>query len=292
MTDTIDKVLTSKDITFTAGNHRYHITDTKPKVYIPSVTTICGLLDKPFLVEWAAREAATEAALAVASADKLDETTIAACVAVGRQKHRDLRTQGANVGTAVHHRIKMLLVPGWEPAEGERIELEGAFQMEADLAFDAFVDWWQDAQLDGWEVVYCERIVVHPLGGYVGTFDLLLRNRNTGEYRLVDFKTSNQSEDNPLALYPEYLLQTAAYRQAILHSPEYEVDALPAATILALGKQGQLGVTTIDAPDLERYADTFNLLAAVIDDYRYAQRQIRALNKVEKARRAEEADGE
>lgn len=279
--------LTSKDIVFSAGSHRYHIAGTKPKEYIPSVTTICGLMDKPFLVEWAAREAATEAALAVAGEDKLDERTVLACIEVGRKKPRELRTHGADVGTAVHDRIKMMIVEGWEPEveDGEEWNDGG---IEADLAMDAFINWWREAYEGGWRVEFCERIVVHPSGLYVGTPDLLLQR--DGERMLVDFKTSNQSEDNPLAIYPEYFFQVAAYRRAIMDSPEYEASAIDRAQILALGKNGALGITELSVDDLEEYFSAFTSLASVLPFYRKAQRDIRALNKVEKERRASEVE--
>lgn len=275
--------LTSKDITFTAGNHRYHVTDTTPKQFIPSVTTICGLLDKPFLVEWAAREAATAAALAVAGRDKLSEAIVGACIAEGRQAHRDQREHGSSVGTAVHQRIKMQLVPGWEPPDEEYVD--GG--IEADLAMDAFFEWWNEREAEGWQVAHCEFIVVHPSGSYVGTPDLLIYHPDEQTYRLVDFKTSNQSEDNPLALYPEYVLQVAGYWRAIIDSPEYAPDWIDSAEIVALGKQGQLATTPFTGLDLDVYADAFQLLAQLISTYRSIERVIRALNKVEKARRAD-----
>jgi hypothetical protein len=276
--------INSADIEFNPRNHRYKIKDTKPAEYIPSVTTITGLLDKPFLVEWAAREAATEAALAVAGEEKLDEQVIAACIAVGRKKHRDLREQGAGVGTSVHQQAKVVLVPGWKPDDEEYVD--GG--IEADMAMEAFHEWWEAAS-PTWDVVACERIVVHPSGSYVGTFDVLLRHKLGGHYRLVDFKTSNQSEDNPLALYPEYLFQIAAYRKAIIESPEYVgITEIDDAQVVALGKQGQLGVTTFDAEMLDDYAVAFTHMAAMFPMYRQAERNIRAFNKIEKARRAEE----
>lgn len=275
--------LSSRDIEFNPRSHRYKIAGSKPAEYIPSVTTITGLLDKPFLVEWAAREAATEAALAVAGEEKLDEQTIAACIAVGRARHRELRNEGASVGTAVHQRAKRILVPGWTPDPEEVID--GG--IEADMAMEAFDEWWSQTQAEGWKVVHCERIVVHPSGMYVGTFDALLKNEADGRHRLVDFKTSNQSPDNPLALYPEYMFQIAAYRAAIIDSPEYETLAIEDAQVVALGKQGQLGVTTIDGDQLNEYAVAFIHIAAMFPTYRAAERSIRAFNKAEKARRAE-----
>jgi len=286
---TATETITSVDIEFNAKSHRYKIAGTKPAEYIPSVTTITGMLDKPFIPEWAAREAATEAAHAVAALDQApDEEALLACIDVGRKKPRSLRDEGAGTGTEVHQRVKMVLVPGWEPAEEDRVE--GGNNPDADLAMEAFAEWWTERQLEGWVVDHCERIVVHPSGSYVGTFDLVLHHPATGRYRIADFKTSNQSADNPLALYPEYMFQLAAYRQAVIASPEYDIDVIDDGEMVALGKNGQLGSTIIGGDDLDEYAVAFNHLAATIGMVRKAQRDIRALNKIEKARRAEGQD--
>lgn len=278
-------MLRSNNIEFNPRSHRYKIRGSKPAEYIPSVTTICGLLDKPFLVEWAAREAATETALAMATQEHLDEQVIAGCIATGRAKHRELRVTGANTGTAVHQRIKQILMP--DSGLDEEL-VDGG--IDADLAMEAFGEWWNQTQADGWRVVYCERIVVHPSGKFVGTFDCLLQHKDSGAFRLIDFKTSNQSEDNPLALYPEYLFQVAAYRKAIIESDEYaDVGFIDDAQVVALGKHGVLGASIFTDADLDVYADAFMCLVGLFPTYRLAQRDIRALNKVEKARRLEES---
>lgn len=285
-------VLTSKDITFTAGNHRYHITDTKPKVYIPSVTTICGLLDKPFLVEWAAREAATAAIGAYAEHEgQIEEETLLDFIEVGRKAHREQRDEGANVGTAVHNAIKERLVPGWStPAEQH---VDGG--MDADLAMTAFDEWYEEYVLGrGAKALLCEQIVVHPSGKYVGTPDLVLQvpdgNSPTGSFlEINDFKTSNQSDSNPCAVYVEYLFQLAAYRLALMETPEFDGLFGPhpwgGGRMVALGKNGQMVCTPVEAEDLDMFAEAFLHMAEVIATYRHAEKIIRAANKAEKQRR-------
>lgn len=273
-------MLTSNDLEFNPKNHRYKIKDTKPAQYIPSVTTICGMLNKPYLVEWAAREAATAAAYAVAEQDNLNDQILTACIENGRKSHRELREHGASVGSMVHDRIKSRLTDWIDPNLGEP-------SIEADLAMEAFHQWYTEHvyEVHG-EPLHVERIVVHPSGLYCGTFDLLIRN-DDGTMTLVDFKTSNQSESNPLAIYPEYFFQVAAYRKAIIDSPEFDVDEIASAQLVALGKDGQLGVTVLDADALDPYTDAFLSMADVYPVYNEAKRRINALNKTEKMARQE-----
>lgn len=289
--------LTSKDIDFNPRSHRYSVKDTKPKVYIPSVTTITGLLDKPFLVEWSAREAATAAVHAYADhSGSIEDETLDRFIATGRARHREMREEGANVGTAVHQQIKRVLVPGWEPAEDEAVSFDDA-GLDAEMAWSAFEEWKVKAIDErGAKIVLCEEIVVHPFGLYVGTPDLVLQvpdgNSHTGSVlEIVDFKTSNQSDDNPCALYPEYLFQISAYRRCLMETSEYDDRFGPHpwgdGLMVGLGKNGWLADTPIPAADMEAYANAFELMAGVIATYRSAERSIRAFNKAEKARRAE-----
>ncbi len=290
--------ITSKDITFTPGSHRYHLTDSKPKVYFPSVTTVCGLLDKPFLIQWAANMAA-EAGVrrTIAHEGPMEEKHVEALIASAKAAHREVREEGGNVGTAVHTHVRQMLDYGWEPAEDDIVD--GG--IEAAMAISAF-DEWHDLNIvqKGSIPLLVEQVAVHPEGKYVGTLDLLLQvadgNSPTGSrLELVDWKTSNQSASNPCALYPEYLFQIAAYRRLLMLTPEFDHlfgnHPFGGAQQVSLGKNGQLVVTPLSPDDLEKWANAFETLVSILGTYREAQSFIRARNKTEKQARIE-ADNE
>lgn len=280
---------TSKDLDFNPRTHRYAIKDTKPKQYIPSVTTIGGLLNKPFLVEWSARIAAEATAQAIAEHDGfIDDQEHGRFIAVGRAAHREAREHGASVGTYVHQQIKMVLSPGWEPDVDEAVEPT----IEGEMAMDCFREWWASME-DDWEPLLVEQMVVHPNGKYCGTFDLLLKERggdaSAPKMRLIDWKTSNQSGSNPCAVYPEYLFQIAAYVEAVEASPEFpDIQNIYDAAQISLGKNGRLVETVIDKADLLVYVDAFHKLADIFPVYREMERTIRAFNKAEKKKIQEE----
>lgn len=287
--------LTSADITFTAGNHRYHIKDSKPRIYIPSVTTICGILDKPFLIQWAANVAAQATVEIVLSHEgKVDDAIIEGFINTGRSAHRTIKDEGANVGTAVHTHVRQVLDPNWEPAEEDLVD--GG--IEAEMSIMAFDEWYAKHVVEGGkEILLVEQIIVHPDGAYVGTVDVVVKSPDpsspTGFFiEIIDWKTSNQSDSNPSALYPEYLFQIAAYRRLLMLTKEFDSllghHPFGGAQQVSLGKNGQLVVTPIPGEDLDVYADAFEELANILGTYRQAQAFIRAANKIEKQRRIDD----
>jgi hypothetical protein len=288
MTDTDTRIvnLLGSDLEFNANNHRYKIAGTK--TYVPSVTTILNLLNKPFLVAWAANigaEAVASLLQEVCSDDDRKEQTLEeaadwlgeAAHTAAKQAHAEKRDEGASVGTEVHNAVHQWHL---DPVQVDPPESEAG-----QLAFGAFLEWWAGQNLKALEV---ERVVADPHGNYCGTLDLIAQS-NDGAIHLVDIKTSNKSESNPLGMYPENVFQLAAYAMAFEAETGRIVDH---AWIVAAGKDGRLASFCMDGADIERYAHGFNLLAEFLPILRGAEKHVRAAQKDEKARLAELADNE
>ncbi len=284
MTDTI---ITSKDLDFNERTHRYKIAGSKPAKYIPSVTTITGLMDKPYLFEWAAKEAANASTNFMAEQQgNASDRVLQASVAVGRAAPREARNHGASVGTAVHQRIKFFLDP-----EGEDPETYAPESFESELALEAFYTW-NESYLKDKKVLLSEQMVVHPTGLYCGTFDLLIQLED-GSYQICDFKTTNKSDANPLGIYPEYFMQLSAYRKALIDSPEFPHitrDNIRSGMLIGTGKDGSLSSPEISGDDMDRYENAFMLLAAILPAYRAMEADVRKMNKQYKERLSN-ADG-
>jgi hypothetical protein len=270
--------VTTESIKFYPKSHRYKNTETGE--WIPSVTTIAGILDKPFLMEWAAREASHRAVLETLElGDNITDETVLGCMEVGRAEPRTQRDHGRLVGSDVHERIRATLT---DTERDPKVEYGG---IEADLAFEAFEEWHKEMVADGLEVLEVERIVVDPLGRFVGTFDLLCRTRTTG-LTLVDFKTTNKSESNPLGLYPEYVLQLIAYGGAIQATPELEHGEPDTYIGVGLGKDGSLSQWELDkiadGETLDKAMDTFLSLCDIYRPYRDITNIVNAMNRARK----------
>lgn len=178
---------------------------------VPSVTNILGVLNKPALLGWAAREERTmvmEAAAALygdlAGCPPMPRTAYLTTLEkrVGQTKaYAKTQAKAQEIGSQAHalvewdlHR-RMGRVPGPEPESTEP-------------ARHAFAQWAAWADRVKLEPLAVEQMVYSRTEGYAGTLDLLARV--DGRLAVLDWKTSSKA-----ALYPEYRLQNIAYRHAV-----------------------------------------------------------------------------
>jgi hypothetical protein len=147
----------------------------------PSVTEVLRVINKP-LTQWAARTAAS-----LVLADPFTYNT-AEKAAAGIYAQRD---EAATRGTLVHGAIASHFA-GQDHLVPE--DLRGYYR--------AFSAWMNSTKCD---LIYSETICFSDTHRYAGTLDLMVAISN--EPYIVDFKTSR-------SVYPEYLLQVAAYCHA------------------------------------------------------------------------------
>ena len=159
---------------------------------LPSVTTICGVLEKPALVQWAANQTADYILDKMAGKDISELGNI---VEKSRKEFRSVSKSAMQVGSNVHAGIEYLLNTGKEPALHGDAELAG---------YLAFLEWEAEHKL---QVIETEHTVYSAK--YAGTCDLICTLN--GKKYLIDFKTSTMREGT--AAYPEHRYQVAAYRQ-------------------------------------------------------------------------------
>lgn len=163
-----------------------------PPVILPSVTTVLGVLNKPALLGWYGKIAATWAVENVEILTKLvaDLGHDAAIKAVA-QRGAGERDRRAAIGTKAHQAVESLLaglIPLPDPDTAPLLEQYQRFAAEW-----AFVPEWSEA------------MVASDRYGYAGTFDLY--GRLEGRRVLLDIKTGS-------FVAPEHGLQLAAYAGA------------------------------------------------------------------------------
>jgi hypothetical protein len=181
--------------------HRY----TYEGVQYPGVTTILSVLDKPALINWAAKETATAAARLLPELPKMMETLgETGVIAALSNRQNWTKNVGAQLGTEVHA-LADLVVRG-EPTpsmtDTQRVRVLH------------YAKWWKES---GWKLRLSEAMVVQPYpgdgpsSGFGGTFDLLAYDRD-GKTVLGDVKTGK-------GVYREAVLQLAAYGMATIVQP-------------------------------------------------------------------------
>lgn len=123
-------------------------------------------------------------------------------------KHRETSEKAADIGTAAHAMIEAR-VNGLSDADIDNVLMElstdGEFTDKARNAYGMYLKWEKQTKLKLLSK-YQEIRLVHPEILYGGTPDAI--GEINGEIVLLDWKTSN-------GLYPDYLIQLAAYTRLI-----------------------------------------------------------------------------
>jgi hypothetical protein len=139
---------------------------------VPGVTTICGLLDKPFLKTWANN--------------------------IGLQgiKMREYVDDKAQMGTLAHQMVQDYL-------EGNKTDFTDYSKEQIDKAENALISFYEWEKEQDIEIIEMETHLVSDEMLIGGTIDCYckLNGKNT----LLDFKTGK-------AVYQDYYMQVAAYK--------------------------------------------------------------------------------
>lgn len=204
--------------TIQRGGSRWYV-DPETAIKYPGVTSVVGMLPKPFLVWWAARmtaEAAVANLPAVASIAERDE---AGAVDYLRNAHSRYTKLRARIGSDAHDLFERM-------ARGEAI---GRVHPDLEPYRQGFAEF---LALVRPELVRAEDIAWSDTHQYAGSFDAILRVRLgedgkpdhvSGEWHtlIVDWKTSKST-------YPDVALQMSAYAHADkIISPDGSSEPMP-----------------------------------------------------------------
>jgi hypothetical protein len=139
---------------------------------VPGVTTICGLLEKPFLKVWANN--------------------------IGLQgiKMREYVDDKAQIGTLAHQMVQDYL-------EGNKTDLTDYTKEQIDKAENALISFYEWEKEQNIEIIEMETHLVSDEMLIGGTIDCLCRLN--GKMTLLDFKTGK-------AIYQDYYMQVSAYK--------------------------------------------------------------------------------
>lgn len=218
-------------------------------VRYPSVTTVLSVINKPALVPWARNVALADVRSTLL--ESLHETQtwedfakygvwLDEIIARAKKRPQQEADAAADVGTRAHKLIQGYLAH--PEHQNDRIFIT---DIEVDLRriWLSFKLWEQENDLT---IMASEEIVCSKKYGYAGTLDCF--GTAGSKPTVVDWKTSN-------ALYPEYLLQVAAY--AMAYSEMYK-PRIQRAWVVRLGKdRPEFETICLDKDDIAKHFKTF-----------------------------------
>ena len=191
---------------FSPGNHRY----TLDGVWVPGVTTVLGVLDKPAIPKWAAQKVAEYVAAepdAVETLRGLGERGMVQALKEIPWKQRD---DAGDRGSTLHDMLEHLLLD-------EEVDVPDEHVTVVEHALEFLDDW----QIDP---ILTEAAVASREHRWAGKLDLIARYRRPDTGRtgvaIFDWKSGK-------ALYPEYAWQLAAYASAEFHGENGDEHPLP-----------------------------------------------------------------
>jgi len=207
------------ELMFEAYGHKYTINGKK----VISVTSALNIISKPALVGWAARMASEYASAQIEPGKSYDEVQLSTIFEGAKSAHWKKKVDAGNLGTFVHNWVEDF-INGKKPTLPVNKGLKEAVQR--------FLDWQKKHKV---EFLLSEQQVYSKKYNYTGTLDFICKI--DGKMYIGDLKTSS-------GIYPEMLIQTAAYRFA--REEEYPDEKYAGQVIVKVGKEdGELEVAAI-----------------------------------------------
>jgi hypothetical protein len=204
---------------FDSFKHQYK----HDNVVVPSVTTCLGIINKPALVNWASGMCADSIAENWQPGKIYDEIEIQKIIETGRKAHYQKKIDSGSIGTMIHHWVE-LYIKGQNPDMPVNKDLQDSVNQ--------FLAW---VKVNNVEFLLSEQQIFSKKYNYTGTLDFICKI--DGNLYIGDLKTSS-------GIYPEYLIQTAAYRAA--RSEEFPNETYKGQLILRIGREGGFEIAIVN----------------------------------------------
>jgi hypothetical protein len=211
------------EIVFDSFKHSYSIGSEK----IPSVTTVLGAtFNKPALVNWSAGMCADYIKESWNPGQSYDEVEIATIVDAGRKAHWEKKKSAGEMGSFVHNFLDHYF-KGENPPIPVNKELRESVNKFMQLVEKHSI-----------KVLSSEQVCFSNKYKYVGTLDAIVKM--DGKLYILDIKTGKN-------IYPEFFIQTSAYRYA--RSEEFPDEKYVGQIILRVGLDGEIEVVVVEDDD-------------------------------------------
>jgi len=205
-----------------SGRQRYKLFQNGREVPLTGVTTVVGVIDKPFLVAWAAK-------LAYEDSEKIVETSIDKYEALKKIKkvikdklyaHEANKKGAADKGTDAHDYVERFVQHYIDHQEYfvtilDEIDDEAMF-----VCVKRFIEW---ACENNVEFLACETSVFNGNYYFAGSFDFICKIGD--KTYMGDFKTSSSIQDTYFAQCAGYI-SAVRYVQEVQGTEKYKFDGI------------------------------------------------------------------
>ncbi len=185
----------AKVSTIQRGGSRFYVNQ-ETKEAVPGVTSVIGMLPKPFLVQWAAKMAAEAAVDNLHAVTAIAENDREGAIAFVKGAHYRYTKSRASIGSEAHDMFERMI-------RGEYVSTR--YMSDAMRPYHAHFSEFLDTVQP--ELIRAEDVTWSDEHRYAGSFDALLRIKDEDGVAatvIADWKTSKNT-------YPEVALQMAAY---------------------------------------------------------------------------------
>lgn len=213
------------ELNFDSFRHKYTLNGEE----IKSVTKILSVIAKPALISWASNTAVNYVSNSIEPGKSYDELELHAIWEGAKKAHWEKKVEAGNLGTFLHKWVESY-IKGENPGSPVNPQLERSVL--------EFLIWVKKHKV---KFLLSEQVVYSKKYKYCGTTDFICKI--DGKMYIGDLKTSS-------GIYPEMLLQTAAYRQA--RGEEYPKENYAGQLILRIGKNGEMEFMILDDPKVNK----------------------------------------
>ncbi|MEU9388683.1 hypothetical protein AB0D86_01620 [Streptomyces sp. NPDC048324] len=206
--------------TIQRGGSRFYVHPERPEIKVPGVTSVVGMLPKPFLMFWAAKMTAELAVDSLPFVAQMAERDRQGAVDYLKGASRRYTKMRADVGSDAHDLFERMI----------RGQFVGSVHPDLAPYRDNFADFLEAVNP---RLERAEDVAWSDAHGYAGSFDAVLTvwldddgnptpdRSGTPHLLMADWKTSK-------ATYPDVALQMSAYANADrIISPDGESEPMP-----------------------------------------------------------------
>lgn len=178
------------------GKHFYQIeSDDK---WLPGVTTILKVLNKPALIPWALNCMEANILNAISPGSICDIKSLKEIIKESKGIYKKKAEDAANIGTRIHNAIDAII-------HGNNYERDA----QVDIGVEGFLRWQEANKL---KIILGDTRIASKIFGYGGSLDFLAESANG--VVIFDVKTTKKMKGGEHGIYPEYAYQLSAYKQA------------------------------------------------------------------------------